>query len=205
MAALRTALASAALLLAGGALLGWATDGFRAFTTESARRLAVQRAPVAVPNLILQDQSGHRFALADLRGRWLLVDFIYTSCPTLCLALGGDFAQLQAALARPIAQDRVVLLSITFDPVRDTADRLTDYLNRFGSHGAGWRAARPLDAAALARLERTFGITVIADGVGGYTHNGGIHLVDPHGRLVQILDSGNPAAVAREAERRLRS
>ncbi|MEO8718615.1 MAG: SCO family protein [Burkholderiales bacterium] len=203
MAALRTALASAALLLAGGALLGWATDGFRAFTTENARRLAVQRHPVAVPDAALQDQSGARFALADLRGRWLLVDFVYTSCPTLCLALGGDFAQLQAALAGPIAQDRVALLSISFDPVRDTPDRLTGYLKQFGGHGAGWRAARPVDAEGLARLEQTFGITVIPDGMGGYTHNGGIHLVDPRGRLVQIFDPGDPAAVARESERRL--
>ena len=43
LAALRTSLASAALLLAGVVALAAATDGFQAFTTEAARRVAVRR------------------------------------------------------------------------------------------------------------------------------------------------------------------
>jgi protein SCO1/2 len=205
MAALRTALVSVALLMAGAAVLASATDGFRAFTTESARRLAVQRHPVTLPDVVLQDQSGARFRLADLHGRWLLVDFIYTRCATLCLVLGGDFARLQTALARPIAQHRLALLSISFDPSRDGPAQLAEYLHRERDHGTGWIAARPVEAAAVTNLLQTFGVTVIPDGLGGYTHNAAIHLVDPQGRLVQILDSGDPMGVAREVARRLES
>ena len=81
--------------------------------------------------MALENQSGARFTLADLRGKWLLVDFIYTRCPTFCTALGGDFARLERQLADPIARRKVQLLSISFDPTQDTPAQLAAYLGRF--------------------------------------------------------------------------
>jgi protein SCO1/2 len=186
-----TALVSAALLLAGAVALAGATDGFQAFTTETARRVAVRRQPADLPAVALENQSGARFTLADLRGTWLLVDFIYTRCPTFCTALGADFARLQSQLARPIAQGRVQLLSISFDPTHDPPSQLAAYLGRFrGRSMMGWQAARPLTSDGLQQLTAAFGITVITDQRGGYTHNAAIHLVDPEGRLVDIFDLG---------------
>ena len=188
----RTALVSAALLLVGAVALAAATDRFQAFTTETARRVAVRRQPADLPAVALENQSGARFTLADLRGKWLLVDFIYTRCPTFCTALGADFARLQQQLARPIAQGRVQLLSISFDPTHDPPSQLAAYLGRFrGRSMMGWQAARPLTPDGLQQLTAAFGITVIADQRGGYTHNAAIHLVDPEGRLVDIFDLGD--------------
>jgi protein SCO1/2 len=188
----RTALASATVLLAGALGLAAATDGFRAFTSETARRVAVRRRPADLPAVALENQSGARFTLADLRGTWVLVDFIYTRCPTFCTGLGVDFARLQQQLARPIAQSRVQLLSISFDPTHDPPSQLAAYLGRFRGAGTmGWHAARPLTLDGLQRLTEAFGITVIEDRNGGYTHNAAIHLVDPSGRLVDIFDPGD--------------
>ena len=203
MSLLRTLLANLALLLAGGAALGAVTDGFQAFTTEAARRIAVRQNPVAIARVALQIQSGAHIDFASLRGRWLLVDFIYTRCPTYCLALGGEFAQLQDRLAGPIAENRVELLSISFDPDHDSPPELAAYLQRSRDRGHGWLAARPLGAEGLLELKRTFGVTVIADGFGGYTHNAAIHLVDPLGRLVEIFDPGDPEPVERAVLQRL--
>ena len=190
-AVLRTSLAGAALLLAGGVVLAATTNGFQAFTTETARRVAVRSRPAELPAVALESQSGARFMLADLRGKWLLVDFIYTRCPTFCAVLGGDFAQLERQLAGPIAQGRVQLLSISFDPTRDPPAQLAAYLGRFRSRDQGWQAARPLTADGLQSLTAGFGITVIPDRLGGYTHNAAIHLVDREGRLVDIFDLGD--------------
>jgi protein SCO1 len=201
--ALRTALASAALLLGGAAALGTVTDHFRAFTTETARRLAVQRQPVELPAVVLQTQSGARLTLTDFRGKWLLVDFIYTRCPTYCVALGGEFAQLQRLLAQPIAAGQVALLSISFDPAHDTPRELAAYQQRFLDRGAGWTAARPVRPEGLGQLERAFGVTVIPNPLGGYTHNDAVHVVDPRGRLVEILDMDDPQLVVETLRRRL--
>ncbi|TAM19582.1 MAG: SCO family protein, partial [Candidimonas sp.] len=137
-------------------------------------------------------------------GKWLLVDFIYTRCPTYCVALGGEFAQLQDILAKPLAQGKVQLLSVSFDPVHDTPAQLKAYMQHSRDRGLGWIAARPVEPQGLVQLKQAFGITVIADPAsGGYTHNAAIHLVDPRGRLVQIFDENAPDLVGKAVLRRL--
>jgi protein SCO1/2 len=178
---------------AGGATLSAATDRFQAFTTEAARRLAVRQHPTAIPDVALQLHSGTKIRFADFRGKWLLVDFIYTRCPAYCRALGTEFAQLQDRLAGPLAHGRVQLLSISFDPSHDKPQQLAAYLQRARDRGLGWFASRTFEPEDLKRLEQAFGITVIPDGTGGYTHNAAINLVDPRGRLVAIFEVDDPA------------
>ena len=201
MPALRTSIASAALVLAGAWLFAGATDGFQAFTSEAARRIAVRDRPAMAPPVALETQAGDRINLAELRGKWLLVDFIYTGCRTLCLSLGSDFARLEDKLAEPIASGRVGLLSISFDPSNDSPRELAAYLERSRRRGAAWLAARPANAAGLVELERRFGVTVVPDGLGGYVHNTAINVVDPQGRIVDILDLGAPETVMQSLRR----
>jgi protein SCO1/2 len=193
---MRSLLASLLILAAGIAVLSLATDGFSAFTTETARRIDVRDHPRAVPDVALQTADGQRIDFESLRGRWVLVDFIYTRCMTYCSVQGGAFARLQDRLAAPIARGRVALLSISFDPEHDDPERLADYQRRFGDRGAGWLATRPVNAAGLAALNRVFGVTAVPDGLGGFVHNAAIAVVDPRGRLVAIMDWDDPRAAA---------
>lgn len=197
MSVLRTLLASLLILAAGIAALAAATDGFRAFTSETARRIDVREHPRVLPQVPLQTADRRTIDFTSLRGRWLVVEFIYTRCTTYCSIQGSEFARLQDRLARAIADDKVVLLSISFDPARDGPEQLAAYQQRSGSRGTGWIAARPATPAALAALEQAFGVTVIPDGLGGYVHNAAIAVVDPEGRLVAIMDWDAPADAAR--------
>jgi protein SCO1/2 len=67
----------------------------------------------------------------------------------------------------------------------------------------GWQAARPLTADGLQSLTAAFGVTIIQDRLGGYTHNAAIHLVDPEGRLVDIFDLGDLDQLRGAIERKL--
>lgn len=203
MAALRTLLASLLVLAAGVAALAVATDGFQAFTSEAARRINVREEARPIPSVTLQTASGRIVEFADLRGSWLLVDFIYTRCTTYCSAQGSTFSRLQERLARLIAGDEVTLLSISFDPKHDTPARLTGYKRRFGDSGTGWIAARPTKAPGLDALLRAFSVTAIPDRFGGYVHNAAIWVVDPRGRLVAIFDWDAPAQAAGFVRHRL--
>lgn len=203
MPVLRTLVASLACAAAGLGALAVATDGFTAYTSETARRQAVRAHPRVLPPLALQDDAGTATTLAAWRGRWLLVDFIYTRCDTYCSVLGGEFAQLQEQLAEPIAQGRVGLLSISFDPSHDDPAALRAYRQRFGDHGAGWTAARPADDLALAALRRDFGLKAVPDGLGGWVHNAAIAVIDPQGRLVDLLDAGESRATAQALRARI--
>lgn len=192
------ALALSVLLLAGGgALFSAATERLEAFTTESARRLAVQRHPVVVPDVLLQTQSGQEVDFSTWRGRWVLATFMYTRCPTVCVALGDEFGQLQRRLGPQVEAGKVELVSISFDPAHDTPEALAAYLERAHADAASWTAARPVDAEGLAQLVNRFGLTVIPDGMGGFTHNAGIHVIDPQGRLVEIVGLGESDRAAR--------
>lgn len=193
---LRTLLASLLVLAVGVSTLAVATDGFRAFTSETARRIDVRDHPRLLPSVPLQAADGKRVDFASLRGRWLLVDFIYTRCTTYCAVQGSEFARLQTQLAGPIEKGHVSLLSISFDPARDDPKALAAYQQRSGDRGAGWIAARPTGRTDLAMLLRVFGVTVIPDGLGGYVHNSAIAVVDPAGRLVAIMDWDAPGAAA---------
>lgn len=197
MSILRTLLASLLVLAAGLSVLAAATDGFRAFTSETARRIDVREHPRVLPQVPLQTAGRTTIDFADLRGRWLLVDFIYTRCTTYCSVQGSEFARLQDRLATPIATGKVVLLSISFDPEHDGPEQLAAYQQRSGSRGVGWIAARPISPAARNALMQAFGVTVIDDGLGGYEHNAAIGVVDPAGRLVAIMDWDAPGDAAR--------
>ncbi len=197
MAVLRTLLASLTVLAAGVGALAGTTHGFRAFTTETARRIAVRDHPPVVPPLSLETASGGRTSFGELRGRWLVVDFIYTSCTTYCSVQGMEFARLQQQLAGPIASGQIALLSVSFDPTRDDPAALTEYQRMHGGTDSGWVAARPISAADLAALLRLFRVKVIPDGAGGFEHNAAIAVVDPRGRLVTIVDWNAPNDAAR--------
>lgn len=197
---LRTLLASLMVLAVGVATLAATTHGFRAYTSETARRIDVREHPRAVPAAQMETARGKRISIKALRGQWLLVDFIYTRCMTYCSVQGSQYAQLQDRMAPLIEAGTVRLLSISFDPERDTPEELAAYQRRSGDRGTGWIAARPADPQSLQALLRVFGVTAIPDGIGGYVHNAAIAVVDADGRLVRIF--GWDAAA--EAERYVR-
>ncbi|MGE5546831.1 MAG: SCO family protein [Solirubrobacterales bacterium] len=174
--------------LLGGALLTWTTDGLRAFSTEGARRLSVEREPRALPPVVMEDPSGQPVTFSDFTGQWVVVEFIYTRCPTLCQALAASFQKM----ARDLPPDRlgrdVFLLSVSFDPAHDDRAALAEYGERHQADGRSWRIVRVRDPADLPRLLDTFGIVVIPDGAGGYEHNAALHVVGPDGRLRRIYD-----------------
>jgi len=178
-----------AIALVASTLLGvLATDGLRAFTTEGARRLDIAARPRALPVVRLEPASGETLASDALHGRVVLVDFIYTHCAAVCPLLSERFGELQSALRERGLEGQVELLSVSFDPARDTASRLAEYGIHVSADPALWRLARVPDPTELEVWLRSFGITVIPDGRGGFEHNAAIHVVDGRGRLVAVFD-----------------
>ena len=94
---LRTAIASLAICAIGGALLWGGTAGFRAFTSEQARRRAIAERPRALPVVDLEDQDGRPFTLTAYHGRPIAVDFVYTQCVSVCTILSAGFQRLDRA------------------------------------------------------------------------------------------------------------
>ena len=152
---LRTAFATLVVVFVFGAVLWEGTDGLRAFTAEGARRLSVTEQPWPVPAVRLIDMRGRELTFADEVGRSVVVEFMYTTCPTICVALGESFAKLRDQIRIAGLADRVRLISISFD-LRDSPEALEDYAQAHGADGGLWITARPEDERALRALLMAF-------------------------------------------------
>jgi protein SCO1/2 len=101
-------------------------------TTGSVRRTLETH---AVPPLRMVREDGARVSLeSELDdGRPVVVNFIYTSCTTICPLSSQEFSRLQQLLGAQ--RDRVHLVSISVDPEEDTPARLRAYARRFHAGG----------------------------------------------------------------------
>ena len=192
---LKTAFASAGLALAGYACAAWLTHDFQVWTAEGARRLDVALLPVAAPAVQVQAPGGSLQPLRELLadGQTVtVVDFIYTRCQTVCLALGSTYQQMQASLQSARQADaaarRVQLMSISFDSERDDQQALSDYAGRLNADAAVWRMVRVPGPEDLAKLLADFQVVVVDSSQGDFEHNAALLVVDTHGRLVRIFD-----------------
>ena len=52
------------------------------------------REPPDAPDFTLIDQNGQEFTLSDLEGKVVVVAFVYTSCPDICLAISANICLL---------------------------------------------------------------------------------------------------------------
>lgn len=182
----RVLMVGVGVALAGGALLWYLTGGMRLFTTESWRRAAIAQTPRPLPELVLQDHNGRSLALRELCGKLMLIDFVYTQCSSVCRTLGATSSQLASRLAGPVSSGEVVILSVSFDPIRDTPQRMSEFKRGLEPHETGWTVARPSTAVDL--LLNTLGVVVIPDGRGGFEHNAALHAVDRSCRVARVFD-----------------
>jgi len=116
---------------------------------------------VVLRDVPLVDANGKRVRLAkDVIGeRIAVVNFIYTTCTTVCPVSSATFQQLQQRLGATLGKE-VVLVSITVDPLRDTPQRLGEYANRYeGREGWTWLTGAKPDVDAVLK------------GFGAYTPN----------------------------------
>jgi protein SCO1 len=184
-------IAATAVLLSAAVAIANVTQNYSCFTSECWRRQDVAAHPRLLPDVALQNATGDNSQLSDLRGKVLVVNFVYTRCATICNTLGSVSSQLATRFAPEIKKDKVEVVSISFDPNRDSAGDLQAYSNRLDrSHGL-WQVVRPTSEVDNATLKNAFGIAVINDGFGGFDHNAALHIVDKTGHLVSTIHLAN--------------
>jgi protein SCO1 len=97
-----------------------------------------------VSDLVLTNQLGQQVSLnKDLKGKVLLIDFIFTNCPNICPQLTKNMSLLQAAFKRDrkkefIIRDEIQLITITVNPERDSFPLMRKYADKFGADHDHW-------------------------------------------------------------------
>jgi cytochrome oxidase Cu insertion factor (SCO1/SenC/PrrC family) len=91
----------------------------------------------ALPDFSLVERSGRKVTLADLHGRVWVADFIFTNCAGPCPVMSRRMGKLQSELQRD-RMDKVLCVSITVDPERDTVQALREYADTRGADPKQW-------------------------------------------------------------------
>jgi len=165
--------------LAAGVLAAGAPGAARAHEEAHQHHAAAAPAPGAAKVVLreepLVDAAGKRVRLAkDVIGdRIAVVNFIYTTCTTVCPVASATFQQLQGRLGAAFGKE-VVLVSVSVDPLRDTPERLREYAGRYDAR-AGWvwlTGAKP-------------DVDAVLKGFGAYTPR-----YEDHPAMVLVGDAG---------------
>ena len=138
------------------------------------------------PAFTLTAQDERRVSLADLRGKVVVLTFIYATCADTCPLLTAKMVALQRRLGSDFAQ-RVFFVSITVDPERDTPAVLKGYGVAHGARFDGW-AFMTGTPAEIREVAKRYGIFSKKTARGDVDHTFLTSVIDARGRLrVQYL------------------
>lgn len=111
-----------------------------------------------VPDVKVYDQNGNRlnFYTDLVKNKTVAINFIFTTCTTICPPMTATFRRVQQELAKTALDAH--LISISVDPTTDTPERLRDFAAKFKA-GPGWTFVTG-DKAELDALLRALGAAV---------------------------------------------
>ncbi len=147
----------------------------------------------AVPDFTLTDQAHARVSLSQFRGKVVALNFIYTSCalPQFCYRLANHFSVMQRRLQARMGRD-LVLLTVTFDPARDTPERLAEYAGQWKADPSVWHFLTG-GVEDVKRVCRLFGVDAFPD-EGLINHSTRTVVVNRRGVLAASIEGNQHTA-----------
>jgi len=146
-----------------------------------------------VPDGAFVDQSGRKTSLAAFRGSTVVLTFIYTRCPlpTFCPMMDRHFVTLQEHMKSDAALKRVHLVTVSFDPARDTPAVLRAHAKELDADMKVWTFLTG-DEKALGEFAGRFGVYVVKNpnDERDITHNLRTAVIGPDGVLKKVY-TGN--------------
>jgi protein SCO1/2 len=146
-----------------------------------------------VPDFTLTDQARHQVTLSAFRGKVVAINFIYTSCalPQFCFRIANHFGVIQRRFKQRLGRD-LVLLTVTFDPVRDQPERLAEYASQWQADATSWHFL----TGAVPDVKRVcglFGVDFFPD-EGVMNHSSHTAVVDRQGHLAATIEGNEFSA-----------
>ena len=131
------------------------------------------------PNFVLLNQDGERFDSTMLRGKVVVLNFIFTTCTDVCPLFTANLAEFQRALKNEHSGN-VFIVSITTDPEIDSPKVLKAYAQRYQADFQNW-AFLTGSESQLKPVWEGFGVRVIKKGRGLVQHTGLTTVIDRQG------------------------
>ncbi len=143
----------------------------------------------SVPDFRLIDQDSLPFVSDQMKGKVWVLDFFFTTCPTICPRMSRNLRTIQEEFG-----EEVGIISITINPRYDSPERLKDYASRYQA-GPGWYFLGG-EKDSIYELSRRGFYMLAEEGEeypGGFEHSGLFALIDKEGYIRSRADEfGNP-------------
>lgn len=166
-------------------LLVLASAGAQAFDEKLALQESQAALGRAIGNYVFRDSENREVQLADLRGKPLVVNFVYTGCIQVCPAATQFLANAVRDAGRSLGPGTFRVATIGFNVPADSPAAMKDFARRFGVDSRDWLFLTPQVAARDALLA-DFGFRAEATAA-GFDHLLQVSIVDAQGRLYRQI------------------
>ncbi len=152
-----------------------------------------------VPNFAFVNQDSLLISNDDYKGKVYVVEFFFTTCPTICPIMNQNLVEIQNQFKE---FEDFGVASFTINPEYDTPSVLKEYAEKYKITNLNWNLMTG-DTQAIYDLANT-GFSIFASQVpnapGGFEHSGMFALVDKNGFIrSRVDDFGNPIIYYRGA------
>lgn len=157
------------------------------------------------PEFEFINQHGETISNEDYKGKVYLVEFFFTTCPTICPIMNKNLVEIQDVFK---GQDDFGIASFSIDPAHDTPEVLAEYAQNYGIDSPNWNLMTGDRSDIYKLANEGFGLYAgeDADAAGGFAHQGMFALVDQEGFIRSRKDQfGNPLIYYRGSVERNKS
>ena len=154
--------------------------------------LNINGSPKKVPEFSFTDQNGNAITNSDYDGKVYLVEFFFTTCPTICPIMSKNLVQIQKNFD---GIENFGVASFTINPRNDTSEVLKAYAEKYSITNPNWHLMTGDKDVIYKLANEGFNLYTAEDGTveGGFEHSGNFALIDKNGFIRSRLDAyGNP-------------
>ena len=135
-----------------------------------------------IPDFTFVSQDSTWVGRDDMEGKVTIVDFFFTSCPSICPIMSSEMERVQDIFRD---EDMVQIYSVTIDPDHDTPEILSEYAEEHGAKPGKWFFLHGPKEKAYDLVRCGFALPIV-DGLGNpdeFVHSDKFVLVDGQGRI----------------------
>lgn len=146
-----------------------------------------------IPDFSFINQNGDTITPATFQDKIYIVDFFFTACPTICPLVKAQMLRIYEKFQN---EDRIILLSHTIDPKRDTPEKLLEYATNLGISAPKWHLVTGEKEKIYSIATSYFSVALEDESApGGFDHSGRLILVDQNKRVRSFCDGTDAKSV----------
>lgn len=144
-----------------------------------------------VPHFSFVNQDGKTITDKDYEGKVYIIEFFFTTCPTICPRMNTNLVKIQNEFT---GFDDFGIASFTINPEHDTPEVLKEYAQKYGVTNPNWNFMTGNQEDIYKLANEGFNLYTVQDStvVGGFEHSGNVALIDKNGFIRSRVVGGNP-------------